>query len=544
MQNNPDNKTSEEKKERMNKINRRDALKGLATLPVLGAFAYGFWKKKKYDDTLKKNLKEAVSLSPEPPVIFSSRLKDPNIRIGIIGFGIRGEQLLKAAGFAHPDAVDRLIDNAKADNSDTRYQDFIDQEDLNIKVTAVCDLFEKRLSRAQLTAGNIEKKGSGSKLQPDIKAFKNYRDLINSADVDAVIIATPDHWHAAMVIDAVNAGKHVYVEKGLTRTFEEAVKVRDAVKNNDIVFQLGHQGRQTESYLKAKEAIDKGIIGKVNLIEVTTNRNTPNGAWVYDIDPEGNPQTIDWQKFEEPCEVKHPFSPERFFRWRCWWDYGTGLSGDLLTHEFDVINQILRIGIPASAISSGGVYVYNNKSLGHYVNEVREVPDIWQTVLEYPEREMSLLYTATLGSTKDRGKVIMGSDGYAELGNNLIIYADRNSLKYKDKIANKSINPDLPIFTYIPGKNNVDGITSPTEQYFAARGLLYTYRGGKRIDTTHLHIKEWLDCIRENISGNKSIQPSCNIDEAFQEAVTSHMATISYKENRKVFWDADKKIIL
>jgi len=135
----------------------------------------------------------------------------------------------------------------------------------------------------------------------------------------------------------------------------------------------------------------------------------------------------------------------------------------------------------------------------------------------------------------------MGNDGFAELGNNLVISADRYSSRYKDKIDKKKINPDLPIFTYIPGKNNADGIATPTEQYFAARGLLYTYRGGKRVDTTHLHIKEWLECIRENISGNKSVQPSCNIDEAFQEAVTSHMATISYKENRKVFWDHEER---
>jgi predicted dehydrogenase len=526
------------------KVDRREVLKSLATLPALGAFAYGLWRKKKYDDILRKNLKETVTLSSESPVILSTAVKTPVIRVGIIGYGIRGEQLLKAAGYAHPDAVDKLITDAHDNNSDKRYEDFLQQEDLNISITAVCDLFEKRATRAQVAASNKNRGGTGKSLTPSAKIYKTYKELINAEDVDAVIFATPDHWHASLVLEAVRAGKHVYVEKGMTRTWEEAIKVRNAVSNSNIVFQLGHQGRKTESYLKAKEAVDKGIIGKVNLIEVTTNRNTPNGAWVYDIDPLGSSQTIDWQQFEEPCEKKHPFSLERFFRWRCWWDYGTGLSGDLLTHEYDGINQILRLGIPASAASSGGVYVYKDKSLGHYVDEIREVPDIWQAVLEYPHKDLSLLYTATLGNTKDRGKLIMGNDGYIELGNNLVIYADRNSIRYKDKIKSKIITPELPIFTYIPGKNNVDGISSPTEQYFAARGLLYTYRGGKRVDTTHLHIKEWIDCIRESKAGGEKKQTSCNINEAFQEAITAHMATLAYKENRRVYWDPVKEAIV
>ncbi len=336
----------------------------------------------------------------------------------------------------------------------------------------------------------------------------------------------------------------MYVEKAMTRTIEEAYRVRDAIKNSNIVFQLGHQGRQTESYLKAREAIQKKVIGKVNLIEVCTNRNSPNGAWVYDILPEGNPQTIDWDQFQEPCDIKRPFSAERFFRWRCWWDYGTGLAGDLLTHEFDAINQILDTGIPHSAVSSGGIYYFKDKSLGHYVNEVRDVPDVWQVAYEYPDRDFTLLYSATLASDKERGKMIMGHDGYMELGNNLTIYADRESTKYKDKIEKKQINPSLPIFTYIPGRNNIDAVATPTEQYFAGRGLLYTYRDGKRVDTTHLHVKEWIDCIRDTLATGKMVYPSCNIDRGFEEAITAHMATLAYRENRKVFWDAENEKVI
>lgn len=532
-------------------MNRRDVLKGLATVPIVGALAWGVWKKKKYDTQLRQNISGAVNISPGAPMVKEFTGKNPKLRIGIIGFGGRGEHLLRAAGFAHPEVIDNWKQAAieaekNRDNykPDTRYQDYLQQEDLNLEVTGVCDLFTVHAERGLLASSNIHREGSEGKFGKRAKVYNNYQEMLASPDIDAVIIGTPDHWHAPIVVEAARHGKHVYVEKGLTRTMEEAYQVRDAVKNSKIVFQLGHQGRQTESYLKAKEAIENDVIGKINLIQVTTNRNTPNGAWVYDIHPDANAQTIDWYQFEEPCEQKHPFNPERFFRWRCWWDYGTGLSGDLLTHEFDAINQILSLGIPDSVASSGGVYFWKDKDKGHYINEMREVPDVWQVSMEYPKRDLSLLYSASLASNLDRGKVIMGHDGYMELGNSLNIYADWASTKYHEKISQGIINTNLPIYTYIPGRNNVDAIATPTEQYFAGRGLLYTYRDGKRVDTTHLHVREWIQAIRESLETGKVVQPSCNIDQAFEEAATAHMATRSYLEKRKVFWDPESEQII
>ncbi len=530
--------------ESSNGMNRRDVLKGLASIPVVGAVAWGVLKKERYTRLLKKNVQEAVNLSAESPVMFSSGRKDPKIRIGIIGFGIRGPHLFKAAGFVHPEEIDAWKSSARENSGDKRYDDFMAQDDLNLVCNGVCDLFDVRAEKAMEASANAGREGSDGTFGPKAKRYRHYIDLLNADDIDAVIIATPDHYHAEIVIEAAKRGKHVYVEKAMTRTIEEAYRVRDAVKNSNIVFQLGHQGRQTESYLKAKEAIEKEAIGKVNLIEVCTNRNSANGAWIYNIHPDGNENTIDWQQFQQPCDVKRPFSAERFFRWRCWWDYGTGLSGDLLTHEFDAINQILQTGIPHSALSSGGVYYWKDKSKGHYVHEMRDVPDVWQVAYEFPQREFTLLYSASLASDKDRGKTIMGHDGYMELGRDLSIYADRDSTKYKDKIKSGKINPDLPIFTYIPGRNNVDAVATPTEQYFAGRGLLYTYRNGKRVDTTHLHISEWIGCIRETMATGKVVNPSCNIDRGFEEAITAHMATKSYREDRKVFWDAENERVV
>jgi len=134
--------------------------------------------------------------------------------------------------------------------------------------------------------------------------------------------------------------------------------------------------------------------------------------------------------------------------------------------------------------------------------------------------------------------VFMGHDASMEVGYALTVMAERESTRYKDKIRNRIINTSLPLFTYRPGTKGIDIVTSATEKYFATRGLMYTYRGGKPVDVTHLHIKDWLDCIR---NGG---QPSCNIDRGFEEAITCHMATQSYLEGRKVEWDpVNKKIV-
>jgi predicted dehydrogenase len=510
-------------------INRRELLKGMATLPVLGAFGYGLYRKWNTDRVRRNSITQELGLDfSEQPQPIAPKSDGKTLRIGIIGYGIRGEQLMRAAGFANPSTIDDWKSKAAKDSNNKRYLQFLEQENLNITINGVCDLFDVRAEEALKAAANINRQDSNGKMEQTAKRYRNYKEMVNASDIDAIIIASPDHWHAEMAIYAARAGKHVYCEKGMTRTVEETFQLREAIKQTGVVFQLGHQGRQTASFHKAKTIIDKDILGKITLIEVCTNRNDPNGAWVYDIHPDGNPRTIDWEQFVSNTNP-HPFSLERFFRWRCWWDYGTGLSGDLLTHEFDAINQVLNLGIPHSAVASGGVY---------YFKDGREVPDVFHAVLEYPERDLTFLYSASLASNHFRGKTIMGHDASMEMENMLTVYPDRNSTRYKEQLKSGNLSPDKPMLTYIPGREQVDAVTSATEQYFASRGLLYTYVKGKRVDTTHLHIKEWLDCIRDNR------EPSCNIDQGFQEAITAHMATIALRENRKVFWDAEKEQII
>lgn len=531
------------------KIARRDVIKSLATVPLVGALAYGALKSRKRA-LLNQDISDVFHISGSDAVYLQPKEGGQQIRLGLIGFGIRGKQLMRALGFAEPSYIDTLVEAKKNNPDDTRLDEFMSQDNLNVVVNGVCDIFDVYGEAAIKACSNIHKEGSNGKLGPAPKRYRSYQELIAADDIDAVVIAAPDHWHGTMSMEAARKGKHVYCEKPLTWTVPETYMLHQTIKETGVVFQLGHQGRQTASYQKAREIIENNLLGHVNLIEVCTNRNTPNGAWVYDIIEGSNPQTIDWKQFEgDPQRIKEytdymksaglerymgpddrsKFSLERFFRWRCWWDYSTGLSGDLLTHEYDAVNQIMRLGIPASATSSGGIYFFKDG---------RTVPDVLQTVFEWPDRDLSMLYSATLASSRNRGKVFMGTDASMEVSDMLKIVADRNSSRYAEKIKQGIITTDQPFFTYVPGQSRVDAVTSATELYFAQRGLLYTYVNGKRYDTTHLHMREWLECIRQGQT------PSCNIDQAFEEAITAHMGTRAYLEGRTMYWDKDRKEIV
>ena len=530
-------------------IGRREIIKTLATVPLLGAMAYGVIRTRK-TQYLNRDISDVFKLSDADAVYLQPMTGGKQIRIGLIGFGIRGKQLLRAIGFAEPPYIDTLIEAKRNNPDDTRYDEFMEQDDLNVAINGVCDIFDVYSEAAIITGSNINREGSGGKFGPRPKHYRTYQELLAADDIDAVIIATPDHWHGTIAMAAARAGKHVYCEKPLTWTVPETYMLRDTIRETGVVFQLGHQGRQTASYQKAAEIINNGLLGHVNLIEVCTNRNTPNAASVYPVIEGSGPDTIDWKQFEGDAarvreyedymissglerymgpEERSRFSLERFFRWRCWWDYSTGLSGDLLTHEYDAVNQIMNLGIPHSATSSGGIYFFKDG---------RTVPDVLQTTFEWPDRDLTMLYSATLASSRNRGKVFMGHDASMEVSDILMLTADRNSERYAEKISQGIIPTDKPFFTYVPGQSKVDAVTSATELYFAQRGLLYTYVNGKRYDTTHLHMREWLECIRQNQT------PSCDIDQAFQEAMSAHMGTRAYLEGCRMYWDKDREKIV
>ncbi|MFC2075710.1 Gfo/Idh/MocA family protein [candidate division KSB1 bacterium] len=525
-------------------LKRRDFLKAAATTPVLGAFGVSLYGKASRDKVAREEiLKLGEGVGGNNPNILKRNYKrtasaSGSLNIGIVGCGGRGKSLLRNAGF-YP-------------TSEGTPGGLEGQESLNLKLTAVCDLFQPNIDWAVEASGGTA------------KVYRTYQELFEKSDIDAVIIATSDHYHAPVAIAAAKAGVHVYVEKCMTKTMEEAFKVRDAVKKAGVIFQLGHQNRNSNRYDSAMEVVDKNMLGNISLIQCFTNRNTRNGAWVYGIpkehgamDASSGPRNLDWDQYVANTN-KLPYDPSRFFRWRCYWDYGTGLSGDLLTHELDVINMVMGLGIPTTCIASGSIYHHKEYTTlmtadGEPLDSdasvpdgavprpdvpvmKREVPDVFQVVYEWPDRDLTVVYNATLANSWGRGQIYLGSEATMDLSNGVDVFADRRSGRYADLINSGRVTPDEPMIAYrnVAGKG-IEAITAATAQWTVSKGLLYTYRGGMLVSTTYLHIKNWIDHIRDN-----NPETMCDIDDGFQEAITAHMATMSYKTGSRVRWNAER----
>ena len=511
------------------KWTRRDVLKGLGGLPILGAVWWAGASNTVFNTKERAKLLKQLNIQPSLPTALPPIDGDP-IRVGIVGFGIRGKQLARSLGYATTDWLENMKKAADENPKHSALKDFLNQEKLNIKIVGVCDAFDMRAEEAIASFSTDDNK---------LKRYRTHQEMIRSGNVDAIVIATPDHWHAPMAIDALENGIHAYVEKPMTHTVGETYRLRDAAEKSKALLMVGHQHRQTLSFQTAQEIVEKGTLGHVSLVQTNTNRNDDNGAWNYNIPDTANEQTIDWDLFLGSAP-KVPFNKEHFFRWRKWWAYGSGLSGDLLTHDYDRLNCVLNMGIPNSITASGGIYTHNDG---------RNVPDVLQVNMEFPEfstgssrkkgieKGMNFTYSATLGNGFNRPTYLMGHDGTMELGNKLTIWPDGRSTRYADMIKENKMNPRIPIFQFDPASNVPDAISSATSQYFADKGLMWTYINGVRVDSTFLHMREWLSGIRNDF------KVSCGIEEGFDEAISAHMTGLAYKLGRKIEWDASKQMI-
>ena len=232
-----------------------------------------------------------------------------------------------------------------------------------VKLVAVCDLYDGRLEQAKKRWGN------------DIYTTKDYKEILDRKDVDAVIIATPDHWHKDISVAAMNKGKHVYCEKPMVHDISEGPAIVAAQKKNNVVFQVGSQGMSSLGNEKAKELLKDGAIGKLNYAEAFYARMSPTGAWQYPIPEDASPETVDWERYVANT-TKRPFDATRFFRWRNYRDYGTGVSGDLFVHLFSSLHFVTNSLGPDKIMATGGL---------RYWKDGREVPDIMLGMFDYPD---------------------------------------------------------------------------------------------------------------------------------------------------------------
>jgi len=510
----------------MSKFQRRDFLKGLATLPVLCYF--GFSVKDSIGSELGK--KEANNLedlgiksldAPRIKLVPSQNYGTNKIRVGLVGNGWRGPDLMRALGYAHPEWIKK---NTKDGKYNEEIVSYLEQEDLNVEFAAVCDTFTKRAVQGVETSMNEIRPGKNQGKAKPAKSYPTYREMIADKEIDAIIIATPDHWHAQMAIDAAKAGKHVYLEKPMTHTIEEAIELRNTVKSSGIVFQLGHQNRQQMSYKIANELVRKNMLGIITQIETYTNRNSDHGAWIRDIDKLGTLETINWKEFLGKAPYEE-FNPDHYFNWQRFNNYGTSVTGNQFTHAYDCVNQIMGLGIPESVVALGGIY--------HYKDD-RQIPDVFNAIFNYPNHKLTLTYDCTLKNNRYRETLIMGADASMLVDLDLKIYKDSTSKRY-DAVT---IDPSKPLYMYVPDPN-IDALSSATSRSYIRMGYGRTLIDGKKLDTTYLHMKEWIDAIR-----SKGM-PSCNIDQGFEESVTFNMANISYEKKRHVSWDTvNEKVVL
>ena len=333
---------------------------------------------------------QAVAAQPNDPA------KGTTIQVGLIGCG----------GQMNGYHITMLLNLAKAGKED-------------VKIAAVCDIYEPRLQYAADKTGG--------------KPYHDYKELLKHPGLHAVHIATPDHWHYTMAVDALTAGLDVYLEKPVTYTWEEAKALRDLVKKTGRVLQVGVQSTSSGVWSKANELIKQGGIGKVVHTQGEFFRNSKDGEWNCHIPEEANEKNIDWEAFLGPCPNRPAFSKERFFRWRKYWDYSGGIATDLFYHRLGHLACALGPGeFPVRVVSGGGIWVQKDG---------RDVPDTFTTLVDYPS-DHSVLLTATMCNRYAIEEVIRGSQA------TLVFPKDKNFFRvlpedeFKDKIQERDVPED------------------------------------------------------------------------------------------------------
>jgi predicted dehydrogenase len=346
------------------------------------------------------------------------------------------------------------------------------QKNAAVKVVAVCDVYGARLD-------------AGLQSAPGARGFKDHRKLLEMKEVDAVYIATPDHWHAQTATDALNAGKDVYVEKPLTLRIEEGPRIVKAARVNSRICQVGMQRRSSPFYLAAKrDYMDTGKLGKVTLARTWWHGNT---AHLKPVTPAlmTQPDNLDWARFLGPVKWRD-YDPKQYANFRAYLEFGGGQVTDLFTHWIDMVHLFLGQDIPVSAVAAGGIYHYKDG---------RTAPDTVNVLLEYPG-EFTATFDATLApSLQGTGMELCGTQG-------------------RLLVANRK-------FEFHPvGKNAKPVITEESA------------------DSTADHVNNFIDCVRSRKL------PNADVLIGHRSAQASHLGNIAYLQKRRLKFDPVREEIL
>jgi predicted dehydrogenase len=380
-----------------------------------------------------------------------------------------------------------------------------------VKLVAACDLYSGRLERARELWGN------------DIEVTRDYREILKRQDVDAVIVATPDHWHKTLSVEAMQAGKAVYCEKPMIQKFDEGNEFIQAQKERGKVFQVGSQGLSSLGNEKAKLLYEDGAIGELVMLDMFNDRYSSEGAWQYPIPPDANPDTVDYDTFLGSAP-KTNFDLTRFFRWRNYSDYGTGMAGDLFVHAFSTLHYVISSDGPSRALSTGGL---------RYWKDGRDVPDVTMTFYDYPKAENHPAFNAAFrvnfiaGNGGGYGFKLVGTEGELEVGQNsvrlvrsklsmvpggysLISYTEKMQQEIRKEYAQKIDNERKSNLNL--GETIYD---APSD-----------YKGGH-----HDHFYNFFRAIRGNY---KTVEDATF---GFRAAGAALLANESYSKGKPVTWD-------
>ena len=435
-------------------------------------------------------LKSVATVTAAAPTLLQAQAPQPSgrvspndrIRIAAIGVGIRGQQDLRSA-----------------------------LKSPGVELAVVADVYEGRLTFAKEVWGS------------QVATTRDYRETLARPDIDAVVVATPDHWHRQIAIDAMKAGKDVYVEKPMVQELDEGALVIEAARPTGRILQVGSQHPSSIVYAKAKELFRAGAIGELNLVEAWINRNSPLGAWQYSIPPDASSQTIDWDRFLGRAP-KRPFDAVRLFRWRNYRDYGTGIPGDLFVHLFTGIHFVLDALGPARAIASGG--------LRHW-NDGRDVPDVMVALYDYPKTAAHPAFTLSLkvnfaeGAGDNSAFRFVGPEGVLTIGGDSVTLARRPYPKEPGQTSDTFAKATQEAFMTDYRANYPD-----RPQLRPGHDEVYT--APPRYESTEDHFRNFFEAIRTR-------RPVVE-DAAFgmRAAGPALLANHSYVENRPIGWDAEK----